>query len=234
MPDSTWRVSFRGSRSSVTSLLQSPLDAHLASTKKVVGGARCPSAGRPPPCTHQRTKGLPTWRVASSPPSPVRSRVTGPPPPTACTSTPEPPGRTRATTLVARARTWTWADEAPAPLEPGEALSRLVDDLLALAEREAHERAESLGVPAEHRGGDPDDARTLGEVAAERDTVVVAERPDVGVDEVGPRRAQHSEACALEAGAEPVALGGELRRQPRPVGVGEAERERRGVLERRS
>src|SRR3954452_10170942 len=233
MPASTWRVSFRGSRSSVTSLLQSPLDALVASIAEVVGGARCPSAGRPSPCTHPRTKGLPTWRVASSQPSPVRLRVTGPPPATACTSTPGPPGRTRATTLVARALTWTWADGAHEPLEPCEALSRLVDDLLALADREAHERAHPLRAPAEPRGGDPDDARTLGEVAAERDAVVVAQRGDVGVDEVGPRRAQHPESRALEPGAEAVALTGELGREPRAVRVGEPERGGCRVLERR-
>jgi hypothetical protein len=51
-----------------------------------------------------------------------------------------------------------------------------------------------------------DAAAARGGVRAERDAVVVAERAHVGVDEVGPRRAQHS-ACSstIPSGARPAA-----------------------------
>src|SRR3954451_2017410 len=84
MPEMTWRVSFLGSKSSVTSLLQSPLDAVLAFTPRwseapavpaPVGHPHVPIHERkacrhgashrlhPRPCAHARLGSLPRGRA---------------------------------------------------------------------------------------------------------------------------------------------------------------------------
>ena len=57
-----------------------------------------------------------------------------------------------------------------------QAADRLLEDLEALAEGEAHERQAGLAVVVEHDVGDGDHAAPLGERSAEREAVGLAER----------------------------------------------------------
>ena len=83
--------------------------------------------------------------------------------------------------------------------------------------------APAVLVVVEHDARDGDHAAALRQRAAEREAVVVAERPDVGGDEVGAGGHEHVEAGSGEPGAQPVALvahvGARTRRssrRPRP------------------
>ena len=111
----------------------------------------------------------------------------------------------------------------------------LVDHLVALAEREADERAADLLVVVEDDRGDGDDAGALGQREAERVAVLLAERADVGGDEVGARRPEDLKPGRLQPGAEPVALGLEVRRgriRSRRRGVRARARSRAGTARR--
>src|SRR5215212_2397376 len=80
---------------------------------------------------------------------------------------------------------------------PGQAAGGLVDDLGALAEREAHQRASGLRIVVEDARGDRHDARALDELMAEGGAVA----PAVDVREVRPSRPQDLQPGGLEAPA---------------------------------
>ena len=105
-----------------------------------------------------------------------------------------------------------------------QARDRFVDHVEALAEREPHERAAGVVVVVEDDVGHGDHAAALGQRAAEREAVVLAERADVGGDEVGAGRREHGEAGVGEPSRQPIAflaqLGGERRENVSSRGPG--------------
>ena len=91
------------------------------------------------------------------------------------------------------------------------------------------------GSPLNTEVGIADDAGALGELAAERDAVVVAERAHVGVDEVGARRAQDRRSPRARGPAQMrsrLAFSSAARRAP--CSSASASAARGGVLERRA
>jgi hypothetical protein len=87
-------------------------------------------------------------------------------------------------------------------------------------------------VVVEDGGRDGDHARALGQRPAELDAVALAERLDVGDDEVGARGRVDLEADLAQARGEQVPLGLELVAQRGVVLVGQGQGLRYGVLER--
>ena len=90
-------------------------------------------------------------------------------------------------------------------------MTGLVEGLELLGEGEAHEVPTLLFVDVERRRRHGRDADLLGQHAAERHVVVaVAQRPEIGRDEVGALAVDHPEADLGQTGSEAVALGLEL------------------------
>src|SRR4051794_10854354 len=92
----------------------------------------------------------------------------------------------------------------PGP-QPGEPGRGLVDDLVALAEGEPDERPPDRAVVVEDDGGHRHDAGALGQRPGEGEAVLLPQRADVSVDEVGAGGPVDLQARGLEARAEPVA-----------------------------
>src|SRR5688572_21103523 len=88
-----------------------------------------------------------------------------------------------------------------------QALDRVVEDLVPLAEREANQRLSGLDVVVEDLVRDRDDTAALRQVSAELHAICVAERSHVGGDEVGAGRLEDLEADLAETSAESVPLG---------------------------
>ena len=119
------------------------------------------------------------------------------------------------------------------PPQRRKARGGLVDHFLALAEREAHERADALGLGAERRRGDGGDARALGQVAAERDAVVVAQRARRRRSRSRCRPGAARETRALEPLHSRSRLARSSAASARRL-LRERQRRRGGVLERRA
>src|SRR5688500_4481518 len=104
-----------------------------------------------------------------------------------------------------------------------QALDRVVEDLVPLAEREAHQRLSGLDVVVDHLVRERYDAAARGQGAAELHAVGVAERSNVGGDEVGAGRLEDLEADPAETSAESVPLGAQGVTQAVVVGVRQPE-----------
>src|SRR5918994_149581 len=118
--------------------------------------------------------------------------------------------------------------------EPRQPRRCLVDHRVALAEREAHERAPRVLVVVEHDGGDGHDPRGAREPRAEVAAVGEPERADVRGDEVGAGGVENGQPRCAQACAQAVALGLERGGHSAEVLVRQAQRERDRGLERRA
>src|SRR5215210_5312416 len=98
------------------------------------------------------------------------------------------------------------ADPAALGAQLLQALDRVVENLVPLAEREAHQWLASLDVVVEDLVRNRDDTAALRQVAAELHAVGVAERAHVGCDEVGARRLEGLEADLAKPMAQSVPL----------------------------
>ncbi|MCH0562914.1 hypothetical protein I3F60_20850 [Streptomyces sp. MUM 136J] len=78
---------------------------------------------------------------------------------------------------------------------------------LPLAESKSNKRRALLAMVVEDRVRDGDDPATFRQGAAEGEAVALTQRPDVGGDEVGARRAEDREARLLQARPEQIAFG---------------------------
>src|SRR3984957_14324544 len=96
---------------------------------------------------------------------------------------------------------------APFGLKVFKTGQRLAQDLRAFAEREPDLGAGRVLVVIEEGGGDGDDAGAFGQGAAELQGVPLAQRADVGGDEVRALRRGDLEADLGQARGEQVALG---------------------------
>src|ERR1700730_465369 len=121
---------------------------------------------------------------------------------------------------------------SPLSGEAGQPAQGLGQHLGLLAEGEADVTAGRFGVVVEDGGRDGDDARAVGQGPAELHAVGVAQRPDVGGNEVGALRLIDLEADLAQPGAEQVALGHQVAAEPGVVLVRQGERLGHRVLER--
>jgi hypothetical protein len=119
----------------------------------------------------------------------------------------------------------------PCASECLQAADGFLQDVDALAEREADEGCALVLVVVEDGVGDGDDTGAFGEGAAEGEAVGFAEGADVGGDEVRAGGAEDLETGVREAAGEDVALGAQGVAQPGVVAVREGQGLGDGVLE---
>ncbi|MPM39577.1 hypothetical protein SDC9_86211 [bioreactor metagenome] len=107
--------------------------------------------------------------------------------------------------------------------EPREPLGRLGQDLGAFAEREPHQGPCPGRVGVEDRARHRDDPAQVGQPPAEVDRVVVAQRGDVGGDEVGALGGVDRHPGRHQAGQQDVVLGLHPSAQPGEPLVGQGQ-----------